>query len=80
MNNRTINHATALTGNRYVTQDLLQDTHFARLISRHDELEEQLSQEMSHPLVDWDGVKLIKRRKLAVTEELAKLRRERGLH
>ncbi len=80
MNNRTTNHATSVTGNRFVTPDLLQDTHFARLLSRHNELEDKLAEEMNHPLVDWDGVKLIKRRKLAVTEELAKLRRERGLH
>ena len=54
------------------------DPHYANLVKRKKELDAELSQEMNHVAVDWDGVKLIKRKKLALMEQLDDYRRDKG--
>jgi hypothetical protein len=79
--NHTVNHASSTLGNRFVAPEHLADTRLARLVKQHTKLEDALTEELRHPQIDWDGVKLIKRQKLAVTEQLVRLRRARvGLH
>lgn len=51
-----------------------QNAHVAHLLAQHDELEEELREKSNELLVDWDGVKLLKRRKLAIAEQLEMLR------
>jgi hypothetical protein len=80
ISNHTTNHTTTATGNYFVAPELLEHTSIARLLAKHNQLEEQLHAELNHPHINWDGVKLIKRRKLAVTEQLAKLRHVHSMH
>jgi hypothetical protein len=79
--NHTTNHATGNYGNHFVAPEHLADIRLARLLKQHSKLEANLNDELRHPHIDWDGVKLIKRQKLAVTEQLVRLRRARlGVH
>jgi hypothetical protein len=54
------------------------DPHYASLVRRKQELDGELAEEMNHVSVDWDGVKLIKRKKLALMEQLDDYRRHKG--
>lgn len=71
MHAKSINHS--------VHRELLgNDLHYANLIRQKQDIEEELSDEMKHAFVDWDGVKLLKRRKLAVNEQLDDYLRNKG--
>jgi len=61
--------------NHPLPEDLAHHARVASLLARHEELERELADKTSAALVDWDGVRLIKRRKLAVADELELLRR-----
>jgi hypothetical protein len=66
--------------NHIIKPEMLTDAGISRLLAKHDQLEDQLADELKHAYVDWDGVKQLKRRKLALVEEVARLRRTRGIH
>lgn len=67
------------TANHAISRDLLkQDSHYARLLERKNELEQELAEELAYSAVDWDGVKLLKRKKLALNEQLDAYLRAKG--
>lgn len=69
----------AKSTNHSIHRELLgNDMHYATLVRQKQELEEELSDEMKHAFVDWDGVRLLKRKKLAKTEELDEYLRHKG--
>jgi hypothetical protein len=71
MHAKSINHS--------IHRELLtSDLHYANLVRQKQELEEELSDEMKHAAVDWDGVKILKRRKLTINEQLEDYRRNKG--
>jgi hypothetical protein len=55
-------------------------THLAELEQRHQALEQQISEAMAHP--SSDGLKIVelKRRKLQVKDEIARLRQNASVH
>ena len=56
------------------------ESHLAELERRHQALEQEISEALTHPTTD--GLKLaeLKRRKLHVKDEIARLRQEAVLH
>lgn len=68
-------HVRSLAGNHPISEDMLENRGVARLMARHEALEAELAEKSSGLLVDWDGVRLIKKRKLEVAEQLEALRR-----
>lgn len=68
-------HVRATNLNHPVPQELMNDKAVSRLVARHAELEGELANLTAGPTVDWDGVKLVKRRKLEVAEQLEALKR-----
>ncbi|MCP5404892.1 MAG: hypothetical protein H6922_01520 [Pseudomonadaceae bacterium] len=69
----------AVVQNHPVSLDLLRnDPHYARLLERKQALEEELAEELGFSAVDWDGVKLLKRKKLALNEQLEAYLRAKG--
>lgn len=65
----------AYAGNHPLPKGIREEKQVSRLLTKHAELEAELHQKTNALLVDWDGVKLIKRRKLEVAEQLEALRR-----
>jgi hypothetical protein len=55
-------------------------THLAELEQRHQALDQQISEAMAHP--SSDGLKIVelKRRKLQVKDEIARLRQNASIH
>lgn len=72
----------SMSVNHAVSRELLKaDSRYASLLERKGELERELSEELACAAVDWDGVKLLKRKKLALNEQLdAYLRAHGALH
>lgn len=65
--------------NHPIHVDLLNtDNHYASMLRRKQELEDKLSEAMNHSAVDWDGVKLIKRKKLAISQQVEEYLRQKG--
>jgi hypothetical protein len=56
------------------------EAHLAELERRHRALEEQLSEARSHPSIDDLQIVELKRRKLLVKDEIARLQKETSLH
>jgi hypothetical protein len=56
------------------------EAHLAELERRHRALEEQLSEARSHPSIDDLQIVELKRRKLLVKDEIARLQKETRLH
>jgi hypothetical protein len=69
-------HVRATNLNHPVPQELMNDKAVSRLVSRHAELEGEIADMTTGPVIDWDGVKLVKRRKLEVAEQLEALKRK----
>ena len=56
------------------------EAHLAELERRHRALEEQLSEARLHPSIDDLQIVELKRRKLLVKDEIARLQKENRLH
>jgi len=56
------------------------ESHLAELEKRHEALEQQLSEALSHPSTDDLQLLELKRRKLHVKDEIARLRCEALVH
>ena len=54
--------------------------HLAELERRHQSLEQELIDDLSHPSVDDLRIAELKRRKLQVKDEIARLRQEVSVH
>ena len=54
--------------------------HLAELERRHQSLEQELTDALSHPSVDDLRIAELKRRKLQVKDEIARLRQEVSVH
>ncbi len=67
----------AYHGNHPLEAGMLGDRDVRRVLHRHAALERKLDEAMAGPVVDWDGVKLLKREKLRLSEELLRLQRLR---
>ena len=52
------------------------ETHLAELERRHQALEQELSEALAHPSIDDLQIAELKRRKLHVKDEIARLRQE----
>ena len=50
------------------------ESHLAELQKRHSEIEQQLDQALNHPSVDDTAIGTLKRRKLALKDEIHRLR------
>ncbi len=68
-------HVRANSINHPLPQELMAEKAVSRLVARHNDLENELADLTAGPTVDWDGVKLVKRRKLEVAEQLEALKR-----
>jgi hypothetical protein len=56
------------------------ETHLAELNRRHQALEQQLDEARAHPSVDDLTIVELKRRKLQVKDEIARLRLDASVH
>ena len=56
------------------------ETHLAELNRRHQALEQQLSEARLHPSVDDLTIVELKRRKLQVKDEIARLKADASIH
>jgi hypothetical protein len=56
------------------------ESHLAELERRHQALEQEISEALSHPSTDDLKVAELKRRKLQVKDEIARLRQEAVVH
>ncbi len=71
MHAKSINHS--------IHRELLaNDMHYANLIRQKQELEEELSDEMKHAAIDMDGIRILKRRKVALNDQLDDYLRNKG--
>ncbi len=68
-------HVRATNVNHPISAELMNDKAASRLVAKHAELKRELVDMTSGPVVDWDGVKLVKLRKLEVAEQLEALKR-----
>ena len=55
-------------------------SHLAELERRHQALEQEISEALSHPSADGLKIAELKRRKLHVKDEMARLRQEAVVH
>jgi hypothetical protein len=55
-------------------------THLAELEQRHQALEQEINEAMAHPSSDRLKIVELKRRKLLVKDEIARLRQNASLH
>jgi len=55
-------------------------THLAELERRHEALEEEINDALAHPSTDDLKIAELKRRKLQVKDEIARLRQEASVH
>lgn len=70
----------AYNGNHPLKDQLLGDRDVRRLLHRHAAVERKLGEAMTGPMVDWDGVRLLKVEKLRLNEELTRLQRLKQMH
>ena len=56
------------------------ESHLAELERRHQALEQEISEALTHPSTDALKIVELKRRKLHVKDEIARLRQEAVLH
>jgi hypothetical protein len=56
------------------------ESHLAELERRHSALEQQISEALAHPSIDNLQIAELKRRKLHVKDEIARLRQEAVVH
>jgi len=68
-------HARQAHNNHPIPAEMLEKTAVTRLLTRHAALEDELAERTARPMVDWDGVKLIKRQKLEIAEQIEALKR-----
>jgi hypothetical protein len=54
--------------------------HLAELEKRHQALEEELNEALAHPSIDDLQIAELKRRKLQVKDEIARLRQDASVH
>jgi hypothetical protein len=54
--------------------------HLAELERRHQALEQEISEALAHPSVDGLKIAELKRRKLQVKDEIARLRQDASVH
>lgn len=54
--------------------------HLAELVRRHEALEREISEAVSHPGVDAVEITELKRRKLHLKDEIARLQRHETVH
>lgn len=69
-------HVRATNVNHPVPTELLGEKAISRLMARHAALEDELADMTAGPMIDWDGVKLVKLRKLDVSQQLEVLKRQ----
>jgi hypothetical protein len=62
------------------TRHMAMQTHLAELERRHQALEEQIDDAMAHPSSDRLKIAELKRRKLLVKDEIARLRQYASVH
>jgi hypothetical protein len=55
-------------------------THLAELVKRHEALEREIADAMAHPSVDTVEITELKRRKLHLKDEIARLQRVETVH
>ena len=56
------------------------ESHLAELEKRHQALEQEISEALTHPSSDGLKIAELKRRKLHVKDEIARLRNETSVH
>ena len=56
------------------------ESHLAELERRHQALEQEISEALAHPSIDGLKIVELKRRKLHVKDEIARLKQEAVLH
>ncbi len=56
------------------------ESHLAELEKRHQALEQEISEALTHPSIDDLHIAELKRKKLYVKDEIARLRQETVLH
>jgi hypothetical protein len=56
------------------------EAHLAELVKRHEALEREIAEAMSHPSVDTVEITELKRRKLHLKDEIARLQRIETIH
>ena len=56
------------------------DSHLAELERRHQALEQEISEALSHPSIDDLAIAELKRRKLHVKDEIMRLRQNCSVH
>jgi hypothetical protein len=56
------------------------DSHLAELEKRHQALEQEISEALTHPSADDLAVRELKRRKLYVKDEIARLKHDVSVH
>ncbi len=56
------------------------ESHLAELERRHADLEKEISEVMTHPSADMAVITELKRRKLHIKDEIARLRDSQTLH
>jgi hypothetical protein len=61
--------------NHPLPEELMSEKAVSRLLARHAALENEIADMTTGPVIDWDGVKLVKRQKLQVAEQLELLKR-----
>lgn len=56
------------------------EAHLAELVKRHEALEREIAEAMSHPSVDTVEITQLKRRKLHLKDEIVRLQRTETVH
>jgi len=56
------------------------ESHLAELEKRHQALEQEISEALTHPSIDDLTIAELKRRKLSVKDEIARLRQDASVH
>lgn len=69
-------HVRMSNRNHPIPEELLGEKALTRLLARKAALEEELADMTAGPAVDWDGVKLVKRRKLSIAEQIEAVKRQ----
>ena len=69
-------HVRSQNQNHPIPEELMGNKALSRLLARHDVLEDRLADLTAGPLVDWDGVKLVKREKLSIAQQIEAVKRQ----
>lgn len=69
-------HVRGTNLNHPIPDRLMNEKAVARLVAKHEALENEIADMTAGPAVDWDGLKLVKRQKLAIAEQLEDLKRQ----